>query len=155
MSKHRLTISYRDVEEHTFSASAKQLTQAARDATQLSYAPYSKFAVGAAARLADGAIVKAANLENAAYPQCLCAEATLLSTLHTQYGGKRIEAIAVAVNSPKVRQEAAAPCGSCRQQLFEAERRQQHAIELWLVKPGGGALVFASVTDLLPFGFVL
>ena len=52
----------------------KQLIDKAKEMTQHSYAPYSKFKVGAAALLANGAIVTGSNQENAAYPSGLCAE---------------------------------------------------------------------------------
>ena len=52
----------------------RELCEAAEKALAGSYAPYSKFNVGAAVRLADGSIVTGANQENAAYPSGLCAE---------------------------------------------------------------------------------
>ena len=56
----------------------KELAQAAIEALSGSYAPYSKFNVGAAVRMEDGEIVKGANQENAAYPSGICAERTAL-----------------------------------------------------------------------------
>ena len=54
----------------------KELALAAIEATKSSYAPYSKFNVGAAVRLEDGEIIRGANQENAAYPSGICAERT-------------------------------------------------------------------------------
>ena len=56
----------------------RELAEAAIQATEGSYAPYSKFNVGAAVRLDNGIIVKGSNQENAAYPSGLCAERTAL-----------------------------------------------------------------------------
>ena len=148
-------IDYEDCAAADLSVDERALCAAATEATRLAYAPYSAFRVGAAARLAGGTLVRAANLENGAYPQCLCAEATLLGACHTQHHDARIEAIAVAVDSGRSDQGVAAPCGSCRQQLFEAERRMDAPIRVYLVKADGGAYRFANVSDLLPLGFVL
>lgn len=51
-----------------------ELMRRAHEATKNSYAPYSKFYVGAAVRLANGVVVTGSNVENAAYPSGLCAE---------------------------------------------------------------------------------
>lgn len=132
-----------------------RLCLSAKQATTLSYAPYSNFFVGAAARLRSGEIIQGANLENAAYPQCLCAEAVLLGSLHSQYSNQVIEAIAIAVQSETPPKGVAAPCGSCRQQLFEAENRQNAPIELYLLDEAGDVYAFENMKALLPFGFVL
>ena len=150
-----LRIEYDRLAEHELPAGEAALCAAAKAATALAYAPYSAFRVGAAARLATGELVRAANLENAAYPQCLCAEATLLGAVHTQYPGAAIEQIAIAVDAAAERTEVAAPCGSCRQQLLEARARQGRALGVLLVLPEGGALRFADAADLLPLGFAL
>lgn len=154
MERYTHTFEYTVYHRDELPQSLDALVEAASEATGLAYAPYSKFNVGAAARLEGGTLVRAANLENAAYPQCLCAEATLLGTLHTQYYKQRVEAIAVAVNAVVAPTEPAAPCGSCRQQLFEAELRQSSPIEIVLVGHEK-SLAFKRVADLLPFGFQL
>ena len=59
-------------------AADRELMDAAREATNRSYAPYSHFSVGAAARLANGIVVTGTNQENAAYPSGLCAELSLI-----------------------------------------------------------------------------
>lgn len=149
------TINYSVLAKGDLSPAEASLCEAATLATKLAYAPYSKFFVGASAKLDTGELIKAANLENAAYPQCLCAEATLLGTLHTQYSSSIIEAIAVDVATEKRSQDVAAPCGSCRQQLFEAELRQGKPFALYLVDIHGGAIRFESAASILPFGFIL
>ena len=78
------------------------------------YAPYSKFHVGAAVRAEDGSIHGGCNVENAAYPQGLCAEAGG----HRRDGGGRPEAhpgMPVVGPGPEV----ITPCGGCRQKLRE------------------------------------
>jgi cytidine deaminase len=90
------------------------LLAAAREARGHAYAPYSKFAVGAALLDEQGRIHAGCNVENAAYPQGLCAEAVALGHL-VLAGGRRIAAVAVVGAGPRL----VTPCGGCRQKLRE------------------------------------
>ncbi|MFK8055526.1 MAG: cytidine deaminase [Saprospiraceae bacterium] len=155
MSTLNLSIPYTHYAQADIPTDISALCLSAKQATSLAYAPYSKFFVGAAARLESGKIIQGANMENAAYPQCLCAEAVLLGSLHSQYPNQLIEAIGIAVSSERALKGVAAPCGSCRQQLFEAENRQKSPIKLYLLDEGGDVYSFADMKSLLPFGFVL
>ena len=78
------------------------------------YAPYSNFPVGAAIRTTDGRRFAGANVENAAYPQGQCAEASAIGALVAGGGGQIAE---VVVASPS--EELCTPCGGCRQRLRE------------------------------------
>lgn len=157
MKSRELKIAFQDAALEELSAADRELCLEARRACQLSYAPYSKFYVGAAARLVQhDQVVLAANLENGAYPQCICAEAALLSTLNSQFHRLPISAIAIAVDSEFAAETGAAPCGSCRQQLFEAQNRQDPLpIRLLLVGKNDRVIHFERVSDLLPLAFVL
>ena len=93
---------------------ATRLVDAARAARGLAHAPYSDFPVGAALLDEHGRIHRGANIENAAYPEGLCAEAVALSHL-VMAGAKRVTAAAV-VGVAKV---PVTPCGGCRQKLRE------------------------------------
>ena len=86
----------------------------ARAAMEHAYAPYSRFKVGAAARVEDGRTVVGCNVENAAYGVALCAECGLVSQLHIT-GGGRLTHFA-CVNGLG---EIIMPCGRCRQLLWE------------------------------------
>ena len=90
------------------------LLEAARAARGYAYAPYSKFAVGAALLDDQGRIHAGCNVENAAYPQGLCAEAVAIGHL-VLAGGRRIMAAAVVGEGPRL----VTPCGGCRQKLRE------------------------------------
>ncbi len=90
------------------------LLAAARAARAHAYAPYSKFAVGAALQDEQGRIHAGCNVENAAYPQGLCAEAVALGLL-VLAGGRRVAAAAVVGVGPRL----LTPCGGCRQRLRE------------------------------------
>ena len=91
------------------------LLAAARTAAETAYAPYSKFRVGAALLFADGAVVTAANVENASYGLSLCAETTAVA--RAMADGRRGGLVAVAVSGPDA--EQISPCGRCRQVLNE------------------------------------
>lgn len=94
--------------------SLQHLLKAAREARAHAHAPYSKFHVGAALLDEQGRIHAGCNVENAAYPQGLCAEAGAIAHL-VMAGGQRIKA-AVVVG---VADAAVTPCGGCRQKLRE------------------------------------
>lgn len=95
-------------------ATLEQLWAAARAAQARAYAPYSRFAVGAAVLDEAGAIHAGCNVENAAYPQGWCAEASALSALVLS-GARQVRAVLVLGNSPTW----ITPCGGCRQKLRE------------------------------------
>jgi homotetrameric cytidine deaminase len=95
-------------------ADADALVDAARTAMGRAHAPYSGFRVGAALRAGDGSIHAGANVENAAYPQGQCAEASAIGVL-VAAGGTRIAEAAVIADSD----EPGVPCGGCRQRLRE------------------------------------
>jgi homotetrameric cytidine deaminase len=90
------------------------LLRAADAAMRNAYAPYSGFKVGAAVRGAGGGIYAGANVENVAYPQSQCAEASALGAL-VAAGESAITAAAVVAE----RLEQCPPCGGCRQRLAE------------------------------------
>ena len=90
------------------------LVAAARAAREHAYAPYSNFAVGAALLDELGRIHAGCNVENAAYPQGQCAEASAIAHL-VLAGGRRIVAAAVV----GVAADPVTPCGGCRQRLRE------------------------------------
>ena len=91
------------------------LINAAIDARKRAYAPYSKFDVGAAIRDETGRIHQGQNIENAAYPNGICAETAAIAAM-IDAGGRRITAIAVAGGDGKV---MCTPCGGCRQRIRE------------------------------------
>ena len=91
-----------------------ELFQAAKAAQANAYAPYSRFKVGAAVRAADGTVHSGANVENAAYPEGVCAETSAISAM-ARAGGRRIEEILVIGDGEGL----CTPCGGCRQRIRE------------------------------------
>jgi homotetrameric cytidine deaminase len=124
-------------------AAPEDLVDAARTAMARAYVPYSSFAVGAALRAETGAVFAAANVENAAYPQGQCAEASAIGVL-VAAGATAIREVAVMADAPLV-----TPCGGCRQRLAEFARAD---VPVHLCGPEG---VRRTVTlgELLPLAF--
>ena len=86
----------------------------ARTARTRAYAPYSQYKVGAALLCGSGKIYPGCNIENAAYPVCLCAERTALGAAIAA-GESEFLAMAVIAESER----PVPPCGMCRQMLLE------------------------------------
>lgn len=93
----------------------QELIAAAHAAAAHSYSPYSRFAVGAALRFADGSVVTGTNIENASYGLALCAETVAVAKAMAD--GTRGGLEAVAVTGPG--DQPITPCGRCRQVLNE------------------------------------
>jgi homotetrameric cytidine deaminase len=91
-----------------------ELLALARAAVGNAYAPYSDFPVGAAVRTSDGRRYAGANVENAAYPQGQCAEASAIGAFVAGGGGTIAEVVVAAPS-----RELCTPCGGCRQRLRE------------------------------------
>ena len=97
-----------------------ELLRLAHEATAHSYAPYSKFHVGAAVRMANGEIVTGCNIENAAYPAGICAERAAICAA-VSAGETEFSAIAIAGGDEEDTEAKTpcCPCGICRQVLSE------------------------------------
>lgn len=131
----------------------RQLVEAARQATRGSYAPYSKFCVGAAVRLLDGTIVTGANQENAAFPSSLCAERTALFAAGAQYPDQPVVALAIAARKGRrFLSKPISPCGACRQVISGVEERFGSPIRI-LLYGTDGILVSEGISPLLPLRF--
>lgn len=115
------------------------LKAAATKALENSYAPYSKFPVGAAALTEDGRLVTGANVENASYGLGLCAECSLVSELFRTGGGKLIAFSCVDGSGNTLM-----PCGRCRQLLYE------HSAEGMLLETVSG---IRTIDEVLPDAF--
>lgn len=90
------------------------MLNAAKAVLSNAYAPYSHFSVAACVRTTDGKLFSGCNVENAAYPLTLCAEANVIGTMYSQ-GYQSVAEILVLVADSKI----CPPCGACRQRLLE------------------------------------
>lgn len=124
----------------------EELVLQAKEARKLSYSPYSRFAVGAAVLTKDGKVFLGANVENSAYPLCMCAERNALYNAYMN-GYKKEDLAALALSADT--DGPCSPCGACRQvisELFPAKA----PIYMTNLK---GALQETTITELLPFAF--
>jgi homotetrameric cytidine deaminase len=121
-----------------------ELVALAREAAGRAYAPYSGFPVGAAVRTTDGRRYAGANVENAAYPQGQCAEASAIGALVAGGGGEIAEVVVAATST-----ELCTPCGGCRQRLreFTPDDAPIHLVDLQRVRRT------TSLGELLPLSF--
>ena len=92
----------------------KSLRAKAIEVSSYAYAPYSGFPVGAAALVDDGRIVTGCNVENVSYGLGLCAECSVVSSLHSGGGGRLVALTCVGPDGGLLM-----PCGRCRQVLLE------------------------------------
>ena len=127
----------------TLSNQEKQsLIDLANTARQRAYAPYSNYPVGAALRTKTGRIFTGVNIENAAYPQTMCAERVAVFKAVSE-GEKEFELISVVTDN------GGSPCGGCRQVLAEFGLDT-----IVLMADGNGKLIKEmTVRELLPEAF--
>ncbi|MBQ8645958.1 MAG: cytidine deaminase [Bacteroidales bacterium] len=131
----------------------KRLLEKAIQATSSSYAPYSKFNVGAAVLMGNGEVVTGSNQENAASPSGLCAERVALFAAHHMYPNEPVKAIAIAAKqNGKITEDLTYPCAACIQVMVESQKRSGGPIKI-IVGSSGKVQVFGSVDTLLPFSF--
>lgn len=129
----------------------RELYEAALEAAQKAYAPYSHFQVGAALLLDDGTLLTGNNQENSSYPLSMCAERVVIDYALANFPERKILRIAIA--SPSTEQ-ILTPCGGCRQVLAEAVKRQ-NGTQIEVIMSSPTHLKIATVTDLLPLTFTL
>ncbi|WP_018629527.1 cytidine deaminase [Niabella aurantiaca] len=155
MKKKKFQFTYTVAEDSSaLAAEDAALLQQARKTTRRAYAPYSRFSVACAAKLANGRTVVGSNQENASYPVGICAERALLATVGTQYSDEPILTLAVAYHSHTGNSNRPiSPCGMCRQALSEYEKRTGSPIRLLLSGMEGPVYIIDTIKDLLPLAF--
>jgi cytidine deaminase len=132
------------------STAIRNLADVARHARDLAYAPYSKFHVGAAVLMDNGACVTGANIENASFGLTCCAERVAIFSAITHHPGAKITALAVSAGAddhPHEGERTRMPCGACRQVMVEFMTPDT---PVWIDGVGTKALA-----DLLPSPFKL
>jgi len=120
----------------------KSLVDHAREARERAYAPYSRYQVGAALLTASGELFEGVNVENAAYPDSICAERSAVFAA-VSAGHRQFTALAV------VTVNVGTPCGSCRQVLAEFGLDTQ----VFLADQDGRVAQRTTVGELLPLAF--
>jgi len=126
-------------------ATDAELFAAAEGIRAKAYAPYSGFSVGAAILAEDGRVYTGCNIENAAYPQGNCAEASAIAAMIAG-GAKKITRI--YVTGPGTM--PVTPCGGCRQRIREFAA----SMDITVISHGvAGEPLFATLEQLLPHSF--
>lgn len=137
---------------------AARLIAAARVAAAHAYAPYSRFAVGAALLMTDGGIVTGANVENASYGLSLCAETIAVAKAASE--GRIGEVVAIGIVGGAMDADGHAtgtapvsPCGRCRQVLNEAAQVGGRDLAVLCAGAEGDVLNRYRLSELLPAAF--
>ena len=122
----------------------EKLFNAAKKVRDNAHVPYSNFKVGAAFLTEDDSIISGCNVENAAYPQSQCAEASAIGNLVSQWFSKIKEVVVIGSGSL-----LCSPCGGCRQRLreFASLETQVHMCN------SDGHLKTSTLKELLPDSF--
>jgi cytidine deaminase len=124
----------------------KEMLSTARAAFKNAHAPYSNFKVGAAVLTDRGTLYQGCNVENASYGLTICAERNaIFAAVATEGSGMRIQAVAVATE----RDGPCAPCGACRQVIYE------FGPDAMILFRGQSGTEQMAITKLLPEGFRL
>lgn len=139
----------------------RRLVEKAKEMTRNSYAPWSKFMVGAAILLENGEIVGGANQENVAFPSGTCAERSACYYAGATYPGVPFKKIAIAARNlskddslgfeESFEKAPTAPCGACRQALAEYERLYG-PIEV-ILYGADSTYILPSIASLMPLTF--
>ena len=122
----------------------KQLMDKAKEASKMSYSPFSRFAVGAALIAKSGKIYSGCNVENSSFGMTNCAERTAIFKAVSE--GER-EILAIAIYSPN--SDNCYPCGACRQVMYEFQGDD----EIIVITEDCGRLDARKFSEFLPFGF--
>lgn len=131
-----------------------ELLKEAKKARLNAYAPYSKFAVGAAILLDNNEVITGSNQENASYPSGLCAERTAIYYAGAKYPKAKILKIAVVAGAlQNETNQPIPPCGACRQAIAEYEVNQKSPIEIYFMGTVGNVIKSNSLENLLPLIF--
>jgi len=124
----------------------EKMLSAARAAFKNAHAPYSNFRVGSAVLTERGTLYSGCNVENASYGLTICAERNaIFAAVAAEGSGMRIKAVAVATE----RDGPCAPCGACRQVIFE------FGPDALVMFRGQSGTEQMAITKLLPEGFRL
>lgn len=142
------TVTYKDLNKQQ-----KKLLDEAEKAMENAYNPYSKFYVGAAILTQDGDIITGSNVENAAYGSTICAERACV--LRANAMGKRMfSSIAIISRGENFEtKEPSAPCGSCRQVLYEISQISGEDLKIILSNTSKEKIILTSIKELLPLAF--
>lgn len=123
----------------------KLLMDKAKEASKMSYSPFSRFAVGACVLTKSGKMYTGCNVENSSFGMTICAERCAIFKAISE-GERTI--LAVAIYSPNA--DDCNPCGACRQVMFEF---QDDDAVVEIITENMGSLIVRKLSEYLPYGF--
>lgn len=138
--------------EHLDLSQQKLLDEAVR-VMETAYNPYSKLYVGAALLSQDGQMIAGSNVENAAYGSTICAERAAILRANAM-GIRTFNKMAIIARGDGFDTIAVtAPCGSCRQMLYESAQISERNLEVVMATTKKDKIVVATIEELLPLAF--
>jgi cytidine deaminase len=155
MITHTIAVAYNEVSGISeLSDDDRKLLKEAWNSCDLAYAPYSKFRVGAALRLANDQIFRGNNQENAAYPSGMCAERVAVFSASALFPGVPIQSIAIVAKTDVFNLSTpVTPCGACRQVIAEYEMLSGVPIRIILQGNTEKIWIIEGIANLLPLMF--
>ncbi len=131
----------------------KKILEEADIVKETAYNPYSHFYVGAALLSLDSQIISGSNVENSAYGSTLCAERSAILRANAM-GIRTFSKLAIIARGETFNtNEVTAPCGACRQMLYEASQISEVNLEIILSTTKKDKIIKTTINELLPLGF--
>jgi len=141
-------VKYEDLEEMQ-----RKVLDEAQKVMNTAYNPYSNFYVGAALLSQDGQIITGSNVENAAYGSAICAERAAILRANAR-GIRTFDKIAIIARGKDFdTTEVTAPCGSCRQMLYESAQISERNLQIIIATTKKDKVVVTTIGELLPLAF--
>jgi len=141
-------VKYKNLEEIQ-----RELLFAAEEVMETPYNPYSHFYVGAALLSKNGQIITGSNVENAAYGSTICAERAAILRANAMRIRTFDKLAIIARGEGFDTKEVTAPCGSCRQMLFESSQISEKNLEIIMSTTKRDKIIIATIEELLPLAF--
>ena len=147
-SNHMQEIKYENLEEMQ-----RRVIDEAEKAMNTAYSPYSHFCVGAALLSQDGRIITGSNVENAAYGSTICAERSAIVSANAM-GIRTFYKLGIIARWKDFdTTQITAPCGSCRQMLYESAQISEKNLEVIMATTKKDKVVVTTIEELLPLAF--
>jgi len=143
----------KNVKYNKLTPEQKKLLDNAEKASYSAYNPYSHFFVGAAIQSTKKEIFLGSNYENAAYGPTVCAERSAILAANAK-GVRSIEKVAVIAHGKDFDcEEVTAPCGVCRQSIYECSQISEKDIEVIMSNSKKTKIIIAKISELLPLAY--
>ncbi|MFW6030436.1 MAG: cytidine deaminase [Halanaerobiales bacterium] len=131
----------------------RRVIDEASEVMETAYSPYSKFYVGAAIISQNGDIITGSNVENAAYGSTICAERAAILRANAM-GIRNFDKVGIIARGEDFNTtEVTAPCGSCRQMLYESAQISGKNLEIIMATTKKDKIITSTIEELLPLAF--